>query len=102
MHTDEHTIYTLMMNSTVRFTRIVTTFCFTLIGTKTRNGVVNLNGMDGSDEGLGEEEGVAKPVLVIPFDVSADPSIGLLTEQKVTSLGFQFVNYGSINNIFEV
>lgn len=56
-------------------------------GTKTRNGVANLNGIDGSDEGLGEEEGIAKPVLVIPFDVSADPSIGLLSEQKVLSMG---------------
>lgn len=59
---------------------------FIKLGTKARNGVVNLNGMDGSDEGLGEEEGIAKPVLVIPFDVSTDPSIGLLSEQKVISI----------------
>lgn len=67
---------------------------FSKLGTKTRNGIVNLNGMDGSDEGLGEEEGIVKPVLVIPFEVSSDPSVGLLSEQKVSNLinFFQFVD----------
>lgn len=40
---------------------------------------------DGTDEGIGEEEGVMKPVLVILFDCNTESSIGLLSEQKVTN-----------------
>lgn len=40
-------------------------------------------GADALDEGLGGEEETNKPVLVIPFDMNVDTSVGFLSEQKV-------------------
>ncbi|XP_075226485.1 GTPase activating protein and VPS9 domains 1 isoform X2 [Lycorma delicatula] len=56
-------------------------------GGGSKGGLRNCNstntGADALDEGLGGEEETNKPVLVIPFDMNSDTSVGFLSEQKV-------------------